>query len=899
MKRILLALVVLWSGRLFATELDRNNVVWDVPGKSSADSMPLGNGELGINLWVQQDGDLHFYLGRNDSHSEIGQLCKVGWVSVSLSPNPFVKGAPFRQELKIRDGVCEITAGQAASSVRLKVFVDAAQPVVHVVGESAAPVTVTARILSWRERPQKPTGRAGIMALGGSPEPVIQAADIFPSAPRRDAVAWYHRNENSPAFEATIKLQALEPIRNTLRDPFLHRTFGGWITVEGFEATDHRTLATPAPVKTFDLRVASPCAQTPSADAWLALAEAAAKGSSDAGAALARTKEYWHSMWSRSWVICDQSNAAPVPVNNQPLWVGPVASTQTTSQVAGVMIAGEVLAEAEIAAAAKRAPPTAEVPTTVPAMPEITSGLTLQGWVKWINGSPNIVEKCTPGKGDAFSLGIFRDGRVRFVIGQRAFWTPAAVKGGQWQHIAGTYDSKSAVMTVFIDGVRVAGMGSENMTVGRGYTLQRYQQLCASRGSYPVKFNGSIFTVDPSPMKVNDTPDYRCWGDGFWWQNTRHAIHSMLPSGDFDQMMPAFKFYEGFRAFYEARTKLFFGAQGCHFPETVTPFGTWQNGDYGWSREGRQPGEIASPYLRYSCNESMELLSLMFDYYDYTGDQQFLKERIVPMATSALTFFDTRFKKDAEGRIVLDPTQALECYQIGVVNDTPTVAGLIAVTTRLCALPESATSDQQRKFFQRMKAAAPLLPMETVKTGDKEIRFIRPAEKFAKRCNGENPELYPVWPYHMMGLGLPMLDEARATWNRRGVKWISPGWDSQCNLAALLGDTEVAKAHLLNRISNANGLYRWPATWGPNADWLPDANHGGGLMNVTHYMLLQSVGEKILLFPAWPKDWDVSFKLHAARQTIVQATLRGGKVTELIVTPDSRRKDVILEPSLH
>jgi hypothetical protein len=190
MKRILLALVVLWSGRLFATELDRNNVVWDVPGKSSADSMPLGNGELGINLWVQQDGDLHFYLGRNDSHSEIGQLCKVGWVSVSLSPNPFVKGAPFRQELKIRDGVCEITAGQAASSVRLKVFVDAAQPVVHVVGESAAPVTVTARILSWRERPQKPTGRAGIMALGGSPEPVIQAADIFPSAPRRDAVAW-------------------------------------------------------------------------------------------------------------------------------------------------------------------------------------------------------------------------------------------------------------------------------------------------------------------------------------------------------------------------------------------------------------------------------------------------------------------------------------------------------------------------------------------------------------------------------------------------------------------------------------------------------------------------------------------------------------------------------------
>ena len=881
---------------VFPDALDRYNVVWESPGKSSADSMPLGNGELGINLWVEENGDLLFYLGRNDSHSEIGQLCKAGWVSVSLSPNPFAKGAPFRQELKIRDGVCEITAGPAASSVRLKVFIDAAQSVVHVTGKSASPLTVTARILSWREQPQKPKGNIGLMSQSGSPEPFLQAADIFPPAPRRNAVAWYHRNDNSPVFEATIKLQLLEPIRDTLRDTLLHRTFGGWITAEGFDAKDNRTLTTTAPLKTFDLRVASPCAQTPDADAWLALAEAAAKGSSDAGAALARTREYWHSLWSRSWVICDQSSAAPVPENSQPLRIGPAAAAaEPEVEIAGVKIAGEVLPEAEITAAAKSAPPAAEVPPTAPPMPEITGGLTLQGWIKWSKGSADIVNKSIGGGG--FSFGIHPNGALRFVIGKRAFHTRPAAKAGQWHHVAGTYDSKSAVMTVFIDGVPMARIGSENMTVGRGYTLQRYQQLCAGRGSYPIKFNGSIFTVDPAPLKVNDTPDYRRWGEGFWWQNTRHAIHSMLPAGDFDQMMPAFKFYDSFRAFYEARTKLFLGAQGCHFPETVTPFGTWQNSDYGWNREGRQSGEIQSPYLRYNWNESLELLSLMLDYYDYTGDQQFLKEHILPLASSALTFFDTRFKKDAEGRIVLDPTQALECYQIGVVNDTPAVAGLIAVTTRLCALPESATSAQQRQFFQRMKAAAPVLPMGTEIVGGKEIRFIRPAEQVTKRCNGENPELYPVWPYHMMGLGLPMLDEARATWDRRGVKWIGSGWDSQCNLAALLGNTEEAKANLLSRISNSNGLYRWPATWGPNADWLPDANHGGGLMNVTHYMLLQSVGEKILLLPAWPKEWDVSFKLHAARETTVEATLSGGKVTRLKVSPESRAKDVVLDPA--
>ncbi len=121
--------------------------------------MPLGNGQLGINLWVQENGNLNFYIGRNDTYSEVAQLCKAGEVRVTLSPNPFITGKPFRQELKIRDGVCEITAGDAGSDVHLKVFVDVAQPVVHVTGESATPLTVTAKVGSWRTEKQRPRNR--------------------------------------------------------------------------------------------------------------------------------------------------------------------------------------------------------------------------------------------------------------------------------------------------------------------------------------------------------------------------------------------------------------------------------------------------------------------------------------------------------------------------------------------------------------------------------------------------------------------------------------------------------------------------------------------------------------------------------------------------------------------
>lgn len=47
--------------------------------------------------------------------------------------------------------------------------------------------------------------------------------------------------------------------------------------------------------------------------------------------------------------------------------------------------------------------------------------------------------------------------------------------------------------------------------------------------------------------------------------------------------------------------------------------------------------------------------------------------------------------------------------------------------------------------------------------------------------------------------------------------------------------------------------------------------------------------------PAWPKEWDVDFKLHAPHQTIVEASVRNGKVIKLKVKPEPREKDIILD----
>ena len=84
------------------------NVVWDSPSKNSWGSMPIGNGDIGLNVWVEENGDLLFYIGKTDAWSENARLLKLGRIRVGVDPNPFKKGTTFRQELRLREGEIRI-----------------------------------------------------------------------------------------------------------------------------------------------------------------------------------------------------------------------------------------------------------------------------------------------------------------------------------------------------------------------------------------------------------------------------------------------------------------------------------------------------------------------------------------------------------------------------------------------------------------------------------------------------------------------------------------------------------------------------------------------------------------------------------------------------------------------
>ncbi|MCP4454430.1 MAG: hypothetical protein GY809_23485, partial [Planctomycetes bacterium] len=110
--------------------------------------------------------------------------------------------------------------------------------------------------------------------------------------------------------------------------------------------------------------------------------------------------------------------------------------------------------------------------------------------------------------------------------------------------------------------------------------------------------------------------------------------------------------------------------------------------------------------------------------------------------------------------------------------------------------------------------------------------------------------------------------------------------------AAYLGLADEAAKMVAQNFGSKSGQHRFPAMWGPNYDWIPDQCHGAVAMTALQRMLLQYEGDTIRLLPAWPKHWDVDFKLHAPHKTTVEGRVRNGDIVDIEVLPASRRKDV-------
>ena len=422
------------------------------------------------------------------------------------------------------------------------------------------------------------------------------------------------------------------------------------------------------------------------------------------------------------------------------------------------------------------------------------------------------------------------------------------------------------------------------LEVTRSYVLQRFMNAAGGRGEQAIKFNGSIFTVGKP-----DDPDFRRWGGpGFWFMNQRLIYWPMLASGDLDLMMPWLRMYLDMLPLQQHRTRKYFDHGGAHFPETITFWGSEVSAHYGWTPfEERARPEAECSYVTYYWTCGLELTLILHTYFAHTRDEVFAQTFLLPIADAVTEFFDLHYPRDERGHMRIEPSQALETWQ-DATNPTPDLAGLLYVLIKLLELPVHLTNDAQRTRWSRMLEWLPPIPLG--EKGGKPV--ILPAERFEKLKNKENPELYAVFPFRLFGVAKADLQLARDTFLAR-LHASHECWSQDDIHAACLGLTEAAKQNVIARAAPAKES-RFPAFWDAHHDWVPDMDHGGVLQLALQNMLMQCEGRQIILLPAWPREWEANFRLHAPFQTVLEGKVRDGQVDDLSVTPESRRDDVVI-----
>ncbi len=756
------------------------NVIWNTPSRNSSESMPCGGGDIGMNIWVEE-GDILFYLSRSGTFDENNCQLKQGRFRIRLFPSPFKDAKDFRQELKLKDGYVEVSAG----GTQIQLWADVYHPVVHVEITNAQPLRTEVSYENWRYKERMIRKGEGQQCSykWAPPKGAVTTADFVSLSSKRELpgmtkkenlLLFYHRNPEQTVFDIVVAQQGMENVKSQMMNPLKHLTFGGYLFGDNLEytgTTDNIYAGT-------DYR------------AW----------------------NFRSSKVSRKEQFCI------------------VLHTEQTA--------------------------------------------TVEQWEQDLQ--INLQRIAPQGK---ISSKIVSQDKKQTRLWWNAFWQRSFIEP------IGDTENKN---------------DSDIKEITRNYTLFRYMLGCNAYGSVPTKFNGGLFTFDPCHIdeKQAFTPDYRKWGGGTMTaQNQRLVYWPMLKSGDFDMMSSQFDFYNRMLKNAELRTQVYWQHNGACFCEQIENYGLPNPAEYGFKRpEWFDKGVEYNAWLEYEWDTILEFCQMILETKNYTNADI---TPYLPLIESSLTFFDEHYRQlasrrgrkalDGNGQLVLFPGSACETYKM-TNNASSTIAALRTV------LENYGKKDEMLKTI-------PPIPLRYIEikdslnpTASPELKqTISPAVSWERINNVETPQLYPVFPWRIYGVGKENLELARNTYfyDPEAIKFRSHvGWKQDNIWAACLGLTEEAKRLTLAKLSN--GPHRFPAFWGPGYDWTPDHNWGGSGMIGLQEMLLQTNGEQILLFPAWSKEWDIHFKLHAPGETIVEATLKDGKVTDLKVLPESRKKDIII-----
>ncbi len=405
---------------------------------------------------------------------------------------------------------------------------------------------------------------------------------------------------------------------------------------------------------------------------------------------------------------------------------------------------------------------------------------------------------------------------------------------------------------------------------------------------------------------------YGLWGGDYrlvWSHNMANENIQMMywhaHTGGLGGLAEAlFRYYEGLMEDFRSNARKLYGCRGIYIPAGTTP----GNGS---------PNQIVPVILNWT-GAAAWLARHYDEYYRYTGDRDFLRDRAMPFMREALAFYLDFLVTDENGIYKLYPSVSPENTPMNympadgkplahpmptTINATMDVALLKELLSHL--IDGSRALDGDPAEIAEWGAMLERLPAYRINGDGAVCEWIHP--DFEDRYTHRHlSHLYPVFPGHEVTREKdPDLFQAFETAVQKREIGAQTGW-SLAHMAAVyarLGDGSRALEclDLLTRASLLPNLFTLHNDWRgmgvsmnmPTAPVQMDANMG--VINAVQEMLLQASPGMLKLLPALPERWRRGrlrdWRFHTGRVTLewdldaesFHAEVTADRDTELVV----------------